>query len=41
MPRVLALVGHAAAKGVPRTIDAEEADRLELQLDVVAAVMAL
>jgi RHH-type transcriptional regulator, proline utilization regulon repressor / proline dehydrogenase / delta 1-pyrroline-5-carboxylate dehydrogenase len=39
IPRVLALVGHAAAKGVPVTIDAEEADRLDLQLEVVASVM--
>ncbi|MEJ0098734.1 MAG: bifunctional proline dehydrogenase/L-glutamate gamma-semialdehyde dehydrogenase PutA [Pseudomonadota bacterium] len=39
-PRVLELAQRAAALGVPLTIDAEEAERLELSLAVVAAVMA-
>ena len=39
LPRVLTLVEHGAASGVPVTIDAEEADRLDLSLEIVAAVM--
>jgi RHH-type proline utilization regulon transcriptional repressor/proline dehydrogenase/delta 1-pyrroline-5-carboxylate dehydrogenase len=37
--RVLQLAGHAAARGVSLTIDAEEAERLELSLDIADAVM--
>jgi RHH-type proline utilization regulon transcriptional repressor/proline dehydrogenase/delta 1-pyrroline-5-carboxylate dehydrogenase len=39
MPRVLQLATHAAGRGVSLTIDAEEAERLELSLDIVDAVM--
>jgi RHH-type proline utilization regulon transcriptional repressor/proline dehydrogenase/delta 1-pyrroline-5-carboxylate dehydrogenase len=39
LPRVLQLTLQAAEAGVPMTLDAEEADRLELQLAVVRAVM--
>jgi RHH-type proline utilization regulon transcriptional repressor/proline dehydrogenase/delta 1-pyrroline-5-carboxylate dehydrogenase len=39
LPQVLALLEHAARRGVPVTIDAEEAERLTLQLEIVAAVM--
>jgi RHH-type proline utilization regulon transcriptional repressor/proline dehydrogenase/delta 1-pyrroline-5-carboxylate dehydrogenase len=38
-PRVLRLAQQAAAAGVPLTIDAEEAERLELQLAIVRAVL--
>ena len=38
-PRVLQLASRAAASGVPLTIDAEEAERLELSLDIIDAVM--
>jgi RHH-type proline utilization regulon transcriptional repressor/proline dehydrogenase/delta 1-pyrroline-5-carboxylate dehydrogenase len=40
VPRVRALVRAARAQGVGPTIDAEGADRLELSLDVIAAVLA-
>lgn len=39
-PRVLELARHARAHDLNFTVDAEEADRLELSLDVVAAVLA-
>ncbi|MEO8308574.1 MAG: bifunctional proline dehydrogenase/L-glutamate gamma-semialdehyde dehydrogenase PutA [Pseudomonadota bacterium] len=39
VPRVLTLVEHGAASGVAVTIDAEEADRLDLSLEIVTAVM--
>ncbi len=39
-PRVLALAQQARAAGIGMTIDAEEADRLELSLDVIGAVFA-
>ncbi|MFO1505381.1 MAG: bifunctional proline dehydrogenase/L-glutamate gamma-semialdehyde dehydrogenase PutA [Steroidobacteraceae bacterium] len=39
LPRVLSLVEQAAGSNVPLTIDAEEADRLELSLAVVEAVV--
>ena len=39
LPRVLQLAQQAATGNVPLTIDAEEADRLELSLAVVEAVM--
>ena len=38
MPQLLKLVKHAAAHKVPITIDAEEADRLELCLDLFKQV---
>jgi len=37
-PRVLELAQLARAQGIPMTIDAEEADRLELSLELVARV---
>ncbi|MFO1493809.1 MAG: bifunctional proline dehydrogenase/L-glutamate gamma-semialdehyde dehydrogenase PutA [Lysobacterales bacterium] len=37
-PRVLELAQLAKAQGIPMTIDAEEADRLELSLEVIARV---
>jgi RHH-type transcriptional regulator, proline utilization regulon repressor / proline dehydrogenase / delta 1-pyrroline-5-carboxylate dehydrogenase len=40
VPKVLALANLAASVGIPITIDAEEADRLELSLDVIAAVFS-
>jgi len=40
VPRVLELAQVAAARGVALTIDAEEADRLELSLDIAEAVMS-
>ncbi len=40
LPRVLHLAQRAAACNVPLTIDAEEADRLELSLAVIEALMA-
>jgi len=39
LPRVLHLAQQAATSNVPLTIDAEEADRLELQLAIIEAVM--
>ncbi|MGZ8331427.1 MAG: bifunctional proline dehydrogenase/L-glutamate gamma-semialdehyde dehydrogenase PutA, partial [Rhodoplanes sp.] len=39
-PRLLELARHARAHDLNFTVDAEEADRLELSLDVVAAVLA-
>ena len=38
-PRVLELAQLAKAQGIGFTIDAEESDRLELSLDVIAAVL--
>ena len=38
-PLVLELAEHGARSGVPVTIDAEEADRLDLSLEIIAAVM--
>jgi RHH-type proline utilization regulon transcriptional repressor/proline dehydrogenase/delta 1-pyrroline-5-carboxylate dehydrogenase len=40
VPRVLDLARRAAALGVQLTIDAEEADRLDLSLDVIEALAA-
>ncbi len=40
VPRVLDLARRAKALGMTFTIDAEEADRLELSLDVIGAVFA-
>jgi RHH-type transcriptional regulator, proline utilization regulon repressor / proline dehydrogenase / delta 1-pyrroline-5-carboxylate dehydrogenase len=40
LPLVLALARHAASAGIGLTIDAEEAERLDLSLDVVEAVAA-
>jgi len=37
-PRIVALAQHAKQVGIGMTIDAEEADRLELSLEVLAAV---
>jgi RHH-type proline utilization regulon transcriptional repressor/proline dehydrogenase/delta 1-pyrroline-5-carboxylate dehydrogenase len=37
-PRVLELAQLAKAQGIPMTIDAEEADRLELSLELIARV---
>ncbi len=37
-PRVLELAQLAKAQGIPMTIDAEEADRLELSLEIIARV---
>jgi RHH-type proline utilization regulon transcriptional repressor/proline dehydrogenase/delta 1-pyrroline-5-carboxylate dehydrogenase len=39
-PRVLELARHAKALDLNFTVDAEEADRLELSLDVIGAVLA-
>ncbi|MEL6747392.1 MAG: proline dehydrogenase family protein, partial [Pseudomonadota bacterium] len=39
VPRVVALAGQARAAGIGLNIDAEEADRLELSLDVIAATL--
>ena len=39
-PRILKLAQLAKANGIPMTVDAEEADRLELSLDLIAAVHA-
>jgi RHH-type proline utilization regulon transcriptional repressor/proline dehydrogenase/delta 1-pyrroline-5-carboxylate dehydrogenase len=39
-PRVLELAQHAKALDLNFTVDAEEADRLELSLDVIGAVLA-
>src|SRR5579862_2477710 len=40
VPRVVALARKAAAHDLQFTVDAEEADRLELSLDVIGAVLA-
>jgi RHH-type proline utilization regulon transcriptional repressor/proline dehydrogenase/delta 1-pyrroline-5-carboxylate dehydrogenase len=40
VPRVTALAMHAKAGNIPLAIDAEEADRLDLSLDVIEAVLA-
>ena len=40
VPRVVSLAHMAAARDLLFTIDAEEADRLELSLDVIGAVLA-
>ncbi len=40
VPKVLALARRAATAGIQLTIDAEEADRLELSLDVIEALAA-
>jgi RHH-type proline utilization regulon transcriptional repressor/proline dehydrogenase/delta 1-pyrroline-5-carboxylate dehydrogenase len=40
VPRLIALARSAKAHGLNFTIDAEEADRLELSLDVIAATLA-
>ncbi len=39
-PRLLQLVGQARAAGIALTVDAEEADRLELSLQLIDAVLA-
>lgn len=39
VPRVLSLAQAARAQQIPMTIDAEEADRLELSLEIIAAVI--
>ncbi|MEO7936853.1 MAG: bifunctional proline dehydrogenase/L-glutamate gamma-semialdehyde dehydrogenase PutA, partial [Dokdonella sp.] len=38
IPRVLELAQMAMARGIGMTVDAEEADRLELSLDIIGAV---
>ena len=38
VPRVIELAAHAKESGIALTVDAEEADRLELSLDLFAAV---
>ncbi len=40
VPRVTALALHAKAGNIPLAIDAEEADRLDLSLDVIEAVLS-
>ncbi len=40
VPRVRALAGLAKAAGLGFNIDAEEADRLQLSLEVIEAVLA-
>ncbi len=40
VPRVTALALHAKAANIPLAIDAEEADRLDLSLDIIEAVLA-
>ncbi len=40
VPRVLGLAEAAKSAGIGLNVDAEEADRLELSLDVIAAVLA-
>jgi RHH-type proline utilization regulon transcriptional repressor/proline dehydrogenase/delta 1-pyrroline-5-carboxylate dehydrogenase len=40
VPRVVALARMAAARDLQFTVDAEEADRLELSLEIIAAVLA-
>ena len=39
-PRILSLAADAAAAGIGLTIDAEEAERLDLSLDLIAALAA-
>jgi RHH-type transcriptional regulator, proline utilization regulon repressor / proline dehydrogenase / delta 1-pyrroline-5-carboxylate dehydrogenase len=39
-PKVLALAQLAKSVGIPMTIDAEEADRLEISLDIIASVFS-
>ncbi len=39
VPKVIELAEHAKASGIALTVDAEEADRLELSLEVFSAVM--
>jgi RHH-type transcriptional regulator, proline utilization regulon repressor / proline dehydrogenase / delta 1-pyrroline-5-carboxylate dehydrogenase len=39
-PKVLALAQLAKSVGIPMTIDAEEADRLEISLDMIASVFS-
>jgi RHH-type transcriptional regulator, proline utilization regulon repressor / proline dehydrogenase / delta 1-pyrroline-5-carboxylate dehydrogenase len=41
LPRLADLAGHARDAGIGLTIDAEEADRLELSLDLVESLAAL
>jgi RHH-type transcriptional regulator, proline utilization regulon repressor / proline dehydrogenase / delta 1-pyrroline-5-carboxylate dehydrogenase len=38
LPKVITLAQLAKSVGIPMTIDAEEADRLEISLDIIAAV---
>jgi RHH-type proline utilization regulon transcriptional repressor/proline dehydrogenase/delta 1-pyrroline-5-carboxylate dehydrogenase len=38
LPRVAALAGRAARAGIQLTVDAEEADRLDLSLDIIEAL---
>lgn len=40
VPRITALAQHAKAANIPLAIDAEEADRLDLSLDVIQAVLS-
>jgi RHH-type proline utilization regulon transcriptional repressor/proline dehydrogenase/delta 1-pyrroline-5-carboxylate dehydrogenase len=40
VPRVISLAQRAAAAGIALTVDAEEADRLELSLEVIEALAA-
>ena len=40
VPKILRLAQLAKSVGIPMTIDAEEADRLELSLDIIAAVFS-
>ncbi len=40
VPRLVSLAADAAKHGIGFTVDAEEADRLEISLDVIAAVAA-
>jgi RHH-type transcriptional regulator, proline utilization regulon repressor / proline dehydrogenase / delta 1-pyrroline-5-carboxylate dehydrogenase len=40
LPKVLTLAQLAKSVGIPMTIDAEEADRLELSLDIIGAVFS-
>ena len=40
LPRLRALAGRAAAAGIQLTVDAEEADRLDLSLDFIEALAA-
>ena len=40
VPKILTLAQLAKSVGIPMTIDAEEADRLELSLDIIAAVFS-
>ncbi len=40
VPRLTALARHASEVGIGLTVDAEEAERLELSLDIIEAVLA-